>query len=118
MAGGRRDDGTTGGQWDSRATGGQQDGGMTGGWRNDGRQQAVDDSTPTMLGAILGTRGHERERERERMVLLAKCIRRCIREQEGSGEKASIYMILGPILALRATPPTTPLSTPITVSIY
>ena len=38
------------------------------------------------------------------MVLLAKCIRCCIREEEGSREKSSIYMILAPTLALYATP--------------
>ena len=38
------------------------------------------------------------------MVLLVKCTRRCVKEEEGSGEKASIYMILAPTLVSRATP--------------
>ena len=52
---------------------------------------------------------------RERMVLLVKCTRHCVREEEGSGEKASIYMILAPTVAPSATPPATPPRTTVTL---
>ena len=68
------------------------------------------DNTSAMLGAhwALG------DAERERRVLLAKSTRRYVREEEGSGEKISIYMILAPTLAPRATPPSTPPRTTVT----
>ena len=77
---------------------------------DDGRQRTTDDSTPATLGAILGTRGRG-----ERVVLLVRCTRCCVREGEGSGEKASIYMILAPTLAPCATPPATPPRTTVTL---
>ena len=42
------------------------------------------------------------------MAFLVKSTRHCVREEEGSGEKASIYMILAPTLVLRTTAPATP----------
>ena len=100
---GRRGGGTAGRREDGRTTGGR---------RDDGRQQMTDNSTPATLGATLGTYG----RRGERRVLLVKCTRRCIREGEGSGEKASIYMILAPTLAPCTTPPATPPRTTVTIN--
>ena len=56
-----------------------------------------------------------KDAEGERMVLLVKYTRRCLREGEGSVEKASIYMILVPTLAPCTTPPTTPPRTTVTL---
>ena len=95
----------------------RKDGGTTGGWRNDGRTagrredgETAGDNTPATLGAHWGL-GDAEER---RMMLLAKCTRRYVREGEGSGEKASIYMILAPTLAPCATPPAIPPRTTVT----
>ena len=126
MTGGWRDDRRTAGrQEDSRTTGGQQDNRRTAGRREDSgttgvsrmmggqqdnrSQRTTDDSTPATLDATLGTRRHRKER----MVLLVKCTRCCVKEEEGSGEKASIYMILAPTLAPRTTPPATPYKPPL-----
>ena len=102
---GRREAGGMTGRWEAGGmTGRQEDGGMTGGqWR---RQQY-----PSYTGCNTRDSGM---RGRERMVLLAKCTRHCVREEEGSREKASIYMILAPTLAPRATPPATPPRTTVT----
>ena len=84
----------------------REDGGTTGGWREDGRQRMTDDSRRRTTAPQLRWVQHWGLRDvgRERMVLLVKCTRRCIKEEEGSGEKASIYMILVLTLAPRATP--------------
>ena len=111
--GGWRDGGMTGGRGDSGMTGGWRDGGTMGGSQDNGRQQVKDRSTPARLGATLGTRGC---REIERIVLLVKYTRHFIRREEGTREKASIYMILAPTLAPHVTPPTTPPRTPVKLS--
>ena len=54
---------------------------MTEGQWDDGQQD------PSYTGCILETRG----RGRERIVLLVKCIRCCVRKEEGSGGE-SIYI--------------------------
>ena len=65
----------------------------------------MDDSTPALQGAILEAQGWKRERK---YPLLVKHIRHYIKEEEGSGVKVSIYMILVLTLALHTVPPITP----------
>ena len=111
------------GRWeDGGMTGGQQDGRRTAGWREDsrtaggqrdgGRTAGRWATTPQLYWVHTGDSGM---RGRERMMLLTKCTRRCVREEEGSGEKASIYIILALTLAPHAPPPATPLRTTITL---
>ena len=104
---GRRDARRTTEQWDDRRTVEQRDDGRTAGRRDTagGRRQHS-----SYAGCNTWDSGI---RERERMVLLAKCRRRCIKEGEGSGEKASIYMITALTLALCTTPPATSCEPPL-----
>ena len=103
--GGRRDNGRTVGQReDSRMMGGRRDNGrMAGQWEDgrttgDSRRQTTAPQQRWVQHWGLG------DVEREGMVLLVECTRHCVKEEEGSGEKASIYMILAPTLAPHATP--------------
>ena len=68
-----------------------------------GRQRTTDDRRqhPSYAGCNTGDSGTRGERE---WCCWFKCTRRCIKEEEGSGEKASIYIILAPTLAPYATP--------------
>ena len=121
--GGRQDDGRTAGRrGDGGTTGGRQDDGKTVGRRGDGRTMGGRRGDGRMAGRRATTPQlrwvHTRNsgtRKRERRMLLAKSTRRCVREQEGSGEKTSIYMILAPTLAPHATPPATPPRTTVTL---
>ena len=109
MAGQREDGGTTGGRRDDgRTAGRREDSGTAGGQQDGGRMAGRRATTPQLRWVHTGDSGM---RERERTMLLIKCTRRCVREGEGSGEKASIYMILATTLAPCATPPATPLRT-------
>ena len=74
---GRREDGGT--------TGGRRDDGRTVGRREDGGRRATAPQLRWVHTGDSGTRG------RERMMLLAKCTRRCVKEEEGSGGE-SIYI--------------------------
>ena len=86
---GRREDGgttggwqTAGGQWDDgRMVGRREDGGATGGRQDDGRTVGRRATIPQLRWVHTGNSG---TRERERMMLLAKCTRRCVKEEEGT----------------------------------
>ena len=112
MAGRRKDGGATGGRRDDGRTAGRRgDGGMMGGRRGDGRTAGRQATTPQLCWVHTGDLGTQKRQGR---ILLAKSTRRYVREEEGSGEKTFIYMILAPTLAPCTTPPATPPRTTIT----